>query len=174
MIEVIDETTNQKLMALIISSFKYGNELYCLYSIKRDEENDNIFVSKLIKNSLGYTMDNNFEGGEKEALDEAITSILNKDNLNSLKEIGLELTKVELTTINKFNKDACYVTTYKRDLLKECMLNYNLISPTTKKTVIKLKKEKTFTKDKISTILLIIFGIIIIITCLTIVFTILF
>ena len=81
MIEVIDETTNQKLMALIISSFKYGNELYCLYSIKRDEENDNIFVSKLIKNSLGYTMDNNFEGGEKEAIKGAKKHIKNDSPL---------------------------------------------------------------------------------------------
>lgn len=174
MIEVIEESSNTKMMALIICTFKYGNELYCLYSIKRDKENDNIFTSKLIKNSLGYTMSNNFLGGEKDALDKAINSILNKDSPKLLEEIGLEFTSIELIGINKFNKDMCYVSTNKRNLIKDCMLNYNLISNINQTPIIKTRKEKIITKDKLPTIFIIIFGILIIITSLTIIFTVYF
>lgn len=172
MIEIIEESTNIKMMSLIICSFKYGDNLYCVYAVKRDEENDNIFVSKLVKNSIGFAMDNNFIGGEKESLDGAINRILNKDTIKSLTENGIEILKIEPTGINKFSKDKCYVTTTKRSLIKECMQNYNLITTTAKTPVIAIKKEKIITKDKASSFFLILFGAIIIITCLIVIFTI--
>ncbi|MBQ8192846.1 MAG: DUF1292 domain-containing protein [Bacilli bacterium] len=50
---VIDENGIEK-EAEIITSFNYNEKDYLIYSIDSDEENTNIFVSKLLKDSEGY------------------------------------------------------------------------------------------------------------------------
>lgn len=174
MYELIDENKNIKMISLIICTFVYGDNNYCLYSIERDKEEDNIFVSKLVKNSQGYTLDNNFKSSEKETLDDIISSLLNKENLSTLNKKGFKFTNIKLNGICKFNDKICYVTTYNKGLLKECMLNYNLDIPNSNIPTISIKKSKPINKGNYESILLMILGIITIIVCLLIVIKILF
>lgn len=160
MYELVDENKNIKMMALIICTFIYGNNDYCLYSIDKDNEEDYIFVSKLVQNSQGYTLDNNFTSGEKEALDDIITSLLNKENIDVLKEKGFSFTDIKLNGICKFNDKICYITTYKKGLLKECMLNYNIDIPNNNTPIIKVKKIKPVNKGNYEKIVLLVLGII--------------
>lgn len=174
MYELIDENRNIKMMSLIICTFIYGNNNYCLYSIEKDKEEDYIFVSKLVQNSQGYTLDNNFKNGEKEALDDIIASFLNHESINNLKEKGFNFTNIELNGICKFNDKSCYVTTYNKNLLKECMLNYSLTIPTSNSPIIKVKKSNPVNKGNYEKILLIILGVLTIIISLLAVIKILF
>ena len=104
MYELIDENNNIKMMALIICTFTYGNNPYCLYAIDRDSTDTNIFVSKLVTNSLGYTLDSNINDDEKKALEDIISSFLSKTSLDTLSEQGFKLTDIKLAGINKFNE----------------------------------------------------------------------
>ena len=166
MYELIDENKNVKMMALIICTFTYGNKPYCLYSIERDKEEDNLFVSKVVKNSLGYTLDSNIKDDEKEALDNIIADFLSITSLDTLKEQGFELSNLKITGINKFNEKKCYVTTYNKVFLKECMLNYKLDIPNNNIIPkVKLKKSKPINKGNFENILIIILGVITIIIC---------
>ena len=165
MFELTVKNTNIKMPGKIIASINYGNNPYCIYSAKRSKEEDNIFVSKIVKNSQGYTLDDNFTGGEKEALDNVINSILNKESLDSLKELGVEFIDLKPSGINVFDEKKCYVTTYNSSLLEECLLNYNLVK-IENKPIVKMKKSKPVNKGNIGSIALIIFGLLTIIICL--------
>ena len=166
MYELIDDNKNIKMMSLIICTFIYGNNDYCLYSIDKDKEESYIFVSKLVRNSQGYTLDNNFKSGEKGALDDLIASFLSKESIDSLKEKGFAFTDIKLNGICKFNDKKCYITTYNKNLLKECMLNYNLEIPNSNAPIIKVKKSKPINKGNFGKILLIVLGILTIIVAL--------
>ena len=174
MYELIDENNNIKMMALIICTFNYGNKPYCLYSIERDPEQTNIFVSKLVENSQGHTLDNNFESGEKEALENIITDFLSKTNLDILKEKGFIITNINLNGISKFNDKKSYITTYNKNLLKECMLHYNLNIPNDDTPLVTIKKSKPINKGNYDKILLIILGIITIIVSILAIIKVLF
>lgn len=166
MIEIIDVDGNIKFMSLIICGIKYGEDYYVIYSIKRDSDYDNIFVSKLVRNSEGYVMDNDFSGGEKEALDEAISLILNKENVNVLRDKGISIIKnIKLGKVNKFSVTGCYVTTYKRSLIKECMINYGLLDVNREVPKVREKEVSYFSKGNISIFALIGFGIVILVFC---------
>lgn len=159
MIEIIDEKSNLKMLATIICNFKYGDSNYCLYAISRNEEEDNIFISKIVKNSIGNTIDNNFTGGEKDNLDKIVTNILSKVSTNELLKNKVEFTNIKLNGINKFDKDICYVTTQKKSFIEECKANYNLISQVNNSPIIKQKKVTTINKNNLLNILAIILGI---------------
>ena len=170
MIEIIDVDSNVKMMALIICGIKYGDNEYVMYSVKRDNVNDNIFVSKVVKNSMGYTMSNDFSGGEKGALDGVVNDILNKNSVIELSNSGVEIIKdVNLGNVNKFSISLCYVTTYKRILIKELMVNYGLLDTNYVKAVVREKEESYFSKGNISTVLVIGLGIVILIFCISII-----
>ena len=159
MMEIIDEKSNVKMSATIICNFKYGDSNYCLYTISRNEEEDNIFISKIVKNSIGNTIDNNFTGGEKDNLDKIVTDILSKVSINELLKNKVEFINITLTGINKFDKDICYVTTQKKNFIKECKDNYNLHSELKNIPIIKQKKATTINKNNLLNILAIILGI---------------
>lgn len=162
--EIIDMDSNSKIVCLVICGIKYGDDYYVMYSIKRDKIEDNIFVSKLVLSSMGYVMDNNFFGGEKEVIDEVIRDILNKDNVRVLNNNKIEIIKnIELEGINKFSIDKCYVTTVSRRVVKDVMVNYGLISLDEKKVVVKEKELSTFNEGSISSLFLILFGIFVLI-----------
>lgn len=172
MIELIDIDENKKYNAMIICGIKYGSLFYVLYSIKRDDDFDNLFVSKLVKNSVGYTLDNNFSGGEREALDGVVESILNMDSRDRLKENGIELfSDIEFVDINRFSVTKCYVTTYKRILIDNCINNYDLVVDNKVPSVVVKEKEVSyFSKSNrpiVYTILflifLVVFGVIVVI-----------
>ncbi|MBQ6494501.1 MAG: hypothetical protein IJI49_00705 [Bacilli bacterium] len=165
MIELIDIDGNIKFMATIITGINYGNNLYVLYSIKRDNDTDNLFISKIVKNSYGYVMDNNFSPGEKEAMDDVVNSILNKDSLDKLKESGVSFSDdIVFDDINRFSVTNCYVTTFNKDLIEECINFYNFKVNTSKSTVVvKEKSVSYFSKNNRPSIYLIIVGIIVIV-----------
>lgn len=174
MIEIIDVDGNIKFMSLFICGIKYGEDYYAMYSIKRDSEYDNIFVSKLVRNSEGYAMDNSFSGGEKEALDEVIALILNKENVNLLGDKGISIVNdIKLGKVNKFSVTGCYVTTYKRSLIKECMINYGLLDVSRNVPKVKEKEVSYFSKGNISILSLIALGGIILVFCIILLFQIL-
>ena len=174
MYELIDENNNIKMMALIICTFTYGKTNYCLYSIDRDKNDTNIFVSKIVKNSLGYTLDSNISDDELKALEDIIASFLSKTSLDKLREQGFSLTDIKLSGINKFNEKKCYITTYNKSILKEVMLNYNLEIPNNNTPIIKVKKSKPINKSNIGSILGIILGILTIIICILAIIKIIF
>lgn len=164
--ELIDVDSNAKMMSLVICGIKYGQEMYVMYSIKRDDDNDNIFVSKLVINSEGYVMDNNFSGGEKENLDEVITKIINKDSINSLNDNGIYIVKdFKLGSINKFSVSKCYVATYNRKIVKDIMDIYNLIDINNKRPVVQIKEVGGNNKGNFYSIALIVFGLLVLIGC---------
>ncbi|MBR3162077.1 MAG: hypothetical protein IKF19_05035 [Bacilli bacterium] len=165
MYELIDENNSIKMMALIICTFNYGNVPYCLYSIDRDDTDTNIFVSKLVENSQGCTLDNNFKSGEKEALEDIIMDFLNKTSLDNLKEQGFIINDLKLNGISKFNEKKCYITTYNKSLLKECMFHYGLEVPNDDSPIVEVKKSKPINKGNYESILLIALGIMTIVIC---------
>lgn len=165
MIELIDIDGNIKFMATIITCIDYGSELYVLYSIKRDNDTDNLFVSKVVKNSSGYVMDNNFSSGEKEAMDNVVASILNKDSVDKLEESGIKFVDgIVFDDINRFSISNCYVTTFNKSLINECISFYNFKVIDNKNTVVVKEKSVSYlSKDNRPTVYLILIGIIVII-----------
>ena len=165
MIELIDIDGNIKFMATIITGLKYGDDFYVLYSIKRDKEYDNLFISKLVNNSTGYVMDNSFSSGEKEAMDDVVRDILNKDSVDKLKEKGLEfISDVSFNDVNRFSVTNCYVTSYKRELLNDCINYYNFsINDKKPEIIVKEKKVSYFSKSNRPSVYLILLGILVVI-----------
>ncbi len=51
--KIIDENNIERL-AGIIGTFTYNNNEYLIYNIDRDNENTNIFVSRLVRNVNGF------------------------------------------------------------------------------------------------------------------------
>lgn len=51
--KVLDEN-NIEHTAEVITAFSYKEKEYLVYSVDKDEENSNIFVSRLVKDSEGY------------------------------------------------------------------------------------------------------------------------
>ena len=171
MLELIDTDGNIKFMCSILCYINYGEQLYVIYSIKRDSEDDNIFVSKLVNSSDGYSMDSNFSADEKCALDDVVAAILNKDSVDKLSEKGIKFVNdINLSKINKFSVTRCYVTTFKRRLVKECMINYNLINSKKKVSVVREKEVSYFSKNNFPIVLLIVFGIVIILVAIFVIF----
>ena len=170
MLELIDIDGNIKFMSYVLCYINYGEELYVIYSIKRDLEDDNIFVSKLVNSSTGYAMDNNFSAAEKGALDNVVASILNKDSIDKLSTQGIKFVDdIKLSEINKFSVTKCYVTTFKRRLVKDCMINYNLVRDN-KVSVVKEKSVSYFSKNNFPIVLLIVFGIMVILVAIIVIF----
>lgn len=166
MIELIDIDGNIKFMANIITGIKYGDGLYLLYSIDRNKDEKNLFVSKLVENSMGYAMDNNFTGGEKEALDDVIATILSKKSIDELNDMGISfLSNMELTDINRFSVSNCYVASYSKNLLSECIDYYKFsgYNNIREKVTVKEKEVSYLSKNNRPTVYLILLGIFVII-----------
>ena len=173
MVEIIDKSTGQKMMMMTLCGICYRNDCYLIYCIRRDKEEANIFVSKLLKGSMGYLLCNNFENGEKEVIDQLVKRILNKDRRELLERDGFTiLDRVDLDSSLEFDIEACYVATTSRSLIKECLLYYNLISeeklqqPTVEVTV----DNRKFNEGFVSSIVLIIFGITILIFSIVVIY----
>lgn len=151
-------------MAFIICGIRYGDSLYVVYSIERDNDSDNVFVSKLVNCSSGFAMDDNFVMGEKEAFDKVLESFFGKVSVDVLSENKVSIMKnVVLEGINKFDIDKCYVTTVSKGDVRDIMINYGIVSWDSQKVVVKEKKSSWLRKGDISSIILILFGIIVLI-----------
>lgn len=171
MIELIDVDDNIKFMGKIITGINYGDNLYVLYFIERDKNSYNLFISKVIENSVGYVMDNNFFSGEKEAIDNVVASILNKDSIDILKEKGIFFVNdISFTDINRFSVSNCYVTTFNKILFDECMLFYDFKIDNNKSNVVVREKEVSYlSENNRPYVYLIILGIFVIIISIVVV-----
>ena len=88
MIEVIDRDTMVKMMALILCGIRYEKNTYVVFAIRRDKIDANLFVSKVTKNSSGFTMDDCFSNGEKEVVDCIVQKFLNHVPREELENSG--------------------------------------------------------------------------------------
>ena len=76
---LIEDENGLSKEANIITSFEYGNKKYLLYAISKNENEDDVFVSELIKDSDGYDILKDIEDYSiKEELDEVIKRVLRK------------------------------------------------------------------------------------------------
>jgi len=160
-VEVIDKATLKKIMVMVLCGIKYQESSYLIYCVRRNKDDVNIFVSKLIKGSLGYVIDSNFVNGEKEILDNIVKRLLNKETKNSLEESGFSIIeKVDLDSKLSFDIDKCYVSTVKRGLIKDCLIFYDLVNESMiNQPIVKVIDDKRiFNEGFASSIVLIIFG----------------
>ena len=76
---LIEDENGLSKEANIITVFDYMNKRYMLYAVSKDDNNDNILVSELVKDSDGYDMLKDIEDDSiKEELDEVIKRVLKK------------------------------------------------------------------------------------------------
>ena len=74
--KVVDEN-NLKHDAEVITAFTYKNKDYLVYSVDSDEENSNILVSRLVKDSEGYDIIEDIEDNdERQEVQNAVKEIL--------------------------------------------------------------------------------------------------
>ncbi len=74
--KVIDEN-NIEHTAEVITAFSYKEKEYLVYSIDKDEENSNIFVSRLVKDNEGYDVIEDIEDEiERAEVQNAVKEIL--------------------------------------------------------------------------------------------------
>lgn len=166
MIEIIDQETNKKVMAIVLCSICYKGDCYIVYAIQRDNSDANIFVSKLVKNSQGYVMANDFDNGEKESLDKIVQRFLNMESKDVLKSDGFYiLNDIILDEINYFDINKCYVSTAKKSLIKNCLIHYDLVSEKLfEQPIVEVVDDKRiFNEGFVSNIVLIVFGVLILV-----------
>lgn len=177
MVEVMDKKTAQKMMAMILCGIGYQDDYYLVYCIRRDKKEANVFVSKLIKGSLGYVIDADFSNGEKEILDNLIKRLLNKDSKESLESDGFSILKdVEMDSNLTFDIEKCYVSTVDRGLIKDCLIYYGLVSEKKfNQPVVEVVEDKRFFNEGfVSSLVLIIFGAAIIIFSCVVIYSVIF
>ena len=74
--KVVDEN-NLEHDAEVITAFTYKNKDYLVYSVDSDEENSNILVSRLVKDSEGYDIIEDIEDNdERQEVQNAVKEIL--------------------------------------------------------------------------------------------------
>ena len=74
--KVLDEN-NIEHTAEVITAFSYKEKEYLVYSVDEDEENSNILVSRLIKDSEGYDVIEDIEDeAERAEVQNAVKEIL--------------------------------------------------------------------------------------------------
>lgn len=128
-IKVIDEHGIDRKASIICALDVDGSD-YVVYWIERDNENDNIFISKILKNIDGTaSMINIDDAGEKEKMSELVKelvkySIDNGENKLSSKSVTLPGGKVVNVSSVLFNKEQninvqkTYITTVKKAVTK--------------------------------------------------------
>ena len=164
MVEVIDRKTKHKMLMMIMCGITYQNDSYLIYSIRRDKMSANVFVSKLIKGSLGYLIVDDYDNGEKEVLDNVVKRLLNKEAKEVLEADGFNIIKeIDMDSNISFDIDRCYVSTVSRDLIKECLIFYDLINESMfNRPVVEVVEDKKFNEGFASSMVLIVFGVVII------------
>lgn len=174
-IEVIDNENNKR-MAKVMCGIDYSDCLYVLYLIQRDNENVNIFGSKVIENSEGIkVIDSEFLEEEKIKLEDISKRLFNKESVCKLDNDGIKIVRdIDLNDgVNKFDIQKSYIATMSNDEIDVCMMYYGLIG--NKKKVITIKKEtKKVSEGFISNILVLIFAITFFSICISLLIDIIF
>ena len=129
-VKVIDEH-NIDRDANIVCAFNVDSNDYVLYWIERDEENANLFVSKILKNNDGtYNMSNIEDASEKSKIGDVVKGMVTlaikneNENEKASSKVSLEDGKeIDLSNV-RFNKEQninvakTYVTTVKKTVAK--------------------------------------------------------
>lgn len=166
MIEVIGND-NSKRMAKIMCGIEYKNCLYVLYLIKRDENNINVFGSKVVKNSEGVSViDSEFSEEEKVWLENISKRIFNKDSIDNLSSDGVKFVKnIDLHDgVNKFDIKKSYIATMDKSAIDVCLMYYE-IGNNEKKSVIKVRENKKNRHIKWGSVTAIVFGLFVLCFC---------
>lgn len=164
MIEIIDQETNQKIMAMILCSICYKEDCYIIYVVQRSKDEANVFISKLIKNSQGYVMNHYFENGEKEVLEKIVQRFLNRESREVLENDGFSILEdINLDEINYFDIEKCYVSTVSKTLIKNCLIYYRLVNEKLfEQPIVEVVEDKRlFNEGFVSNVVLIVLGVII-------------
>lgn len=163
--EILDVDSNVKMMANVLVMLKINNDNYMFYAINRDDEQDNVFVSKLVKNSEGYTTSYEFVNGEKESLDSIFSMLINNDDLKDNKNIEI-VKDLELAMYNKFSSNICYVASCSKNIINNVISKYGESSSS--RVIVKKPEEN----DSINynNLFLVLFGILVLIVCFWIVY----
>lgn len=158
--EILDVDSNVKMMANVLVRVKINNDNYIFYTINRDAEQDNVFVSKLVKNSEGYTTRHDFVNGEKESLDSFFAMLINNEDFSNNKNIEI-VKDLELAMYNKFSSNECYVASCSKNIIDNINSEYG--SSNLSKVIVK----KPMENDSINynNLFLVLFGIIVLIVC---------
>ena len=163
MLEIIDNSSKSKMMAMVMANVKYMDDNYLIYCVDRGNGDANIFVSKLVVMSEGYTLNNDFDNGEKNLLDTLVKRIINKEDIS--KDGFVISNDVSLSEFNYFDIEKCYVATISKVLIKEIMIFYKLVTEKTlEKPVVKIVEDKRlFNEGFVGNVFLVLLGIIVII-----------
>lgn len=162
MVEMIDKDTNKKIMAMVMCGICYMGECYLIYCIRRNETEFNLFLSKLIKSSNGYSIHFDFKNGEKEAMNGVVQRIINCDSVAELEQDGFSIMKnISFDGVLYFDIERCYVSTVLRSLVKKCFIFYGLVNESLfQQPVVEVAEDKKFFSEGfVSNIMLIILGI---------------
>ena len=175
--EFIDETNQVKMMALLICGIQYGDDRYLVYSIRRNQNDANIFVSKLITTSTGYVVSHDFSNGEKEIIDKVIQRIISREDIHLLEKDGYSIfSDISLDATTYFNVDTCYVATVSVKLVKDCLIFYHLVSQDIldSPNVLVVDDTKKFNEGFVGNVFVILFGVFILVFSVCIIISILF
>ena len=177
MYELIDVNDNVKMMSMIFCGISYDSNEYLLYSIRRNFREANLFVSKLIRNSSGYTISHDFLNGEKDVLERVVQRIISRESISSLEKDGFRIIRdVELGNINYFDVQKCYVSTVLISLVKDFLEYYEINRDDVFKSPIVdvIDDKKKFNQGFVGNIVVIMFGVFIFLFCISIVLGIIF
>lgn len=168
MIEVIDRDTMVKMMALILCGIRYEKNTYVVFAIRRDKIDANLFVSKVTKNSSGFTMDDCFSNGEKEVVDGIVQKFLNHVPREELENSGFVIIDdILLSGIQYYDINKCYVSTVPLIKVKEMMKYYSFIRETIfEQPILDVQEDRRiFNEGYIGNLFLILLGIGVIVFC---------
>lgn len=162
MIEIIDASSKNKMMAMVMANVRYMNDNYVIYCVDRGNGEANVFVSKLVIMSEGYTFKNDFANGEKKLLENLVKKIINKVNVSD--DGFIVSNDINLSEINYFDINECYVATVSKRLIKDIMIFYKLVTEKTLDSpVIEIVEDKrVFNEGFVGNIFLILLGVIVI------------
>ena len=169
MVEVIDVNSKLKLMSMVVSCIDYNSDKYVIYCIDRGKGEANIFVSKLVVTSDGYTFKHEFDNGEKAILDGIVKRIINKEDI--VRDGFLISNDIVFNDTNYFDIEKCYVATISKKVIKEIMVHYKLVTKSIfERPVVEVVSDKRlFNEGFVGNLFLIVFGIVVIIFCISIV-----
>ena len=175
--EFIDENNQIKMMGLVICGIRYLDNEYLFYSIKRDNDEANLFVSKLVHTSSGYVIHHDFSNGEKDVLSKVVQRLISKENINAINNDGFQiLSNIEIEDSNSYNVDKCYVASVSVSLVKDCLKYYNLVNDSLLHSPeVNVKDDsKNFNEGFVGNVFLIFFGVFVLVLSVCVIISMIF
>lgn len=172
MIEIMDRVTGHKMMMLLMCGIRYQNDSYLIYCIRRGEDEVNVFVSKLLKGSMGYLISDDFSNGEKEVIDGVVKRIINKESKETIERDGFVIiSDINMDNNLVFDIDKCYVCTVLKSVIKDCLVYYDLVSEKilNQPVVEVIDDNRKFSDGFVSSLVLIVVGVVVSILTLVVV-----